>query len=231
MGGEAFWIPAAIAAAGGGVQYMNQSNAQNKENNALIEGISRQNNTQSEALSKVRDATQKIAGSSPQQVQAQQTGDYVKQLRANYAGSKQPGVSSSLAPIAGGSGRYNANVADAMHDTENYGTDTATQMGGIDAAVRQRQNEALDAQTLSTQLGGLGLKSQGENFVDQLRARAAGVQNPWLDIFGKAMQAGGIAAAGGSFGGAAGKGASVKTAFNAPATSGGGVYSAAKALA
>ena len=117
------------------------------------------------------------------------------QLRKNAAGSGSTGASSALAPVAGGSSRYQADTAKAQTDSQNYGTDLATQMGGIDAAVRQRQNEGLSTATLATGLNRLGAQSQTTNFVDQLRAAIAGQPNPWVTLGTSLLKNGASAAA------------------------------------
>lgn len=103
----------------------------------------------------------------------------MSQLRKNAAGASQPGASSALAPAAGASSRYGADVGKSQAAVSGFGNDMAGEMGQIDAAVRQRQNEGLAQQTLGTDLNTLGAQSYTKNFVDQLRAQAAGVPSAW----------------------------------------------------
>ncbi len=182
MGTEEFWVPAVLAAASAGGQYVNTRNAQNRENNATIAGIKDQQDIQSQGVAAARALTDKISRDNPNQIASKATGDYVSQLRRNAAGSTQPGASSALAPVAGGSARYNAGKDASQSTVENYGNTYAGEMGNLDAATRLRQNEGLDMQDLGTSLNTLGAKSATTGFVDQLRAAAAGQPNPWVTL-------------------------------------------------
>lgn len=195
MGTEAFWVPAAIAAVGAGTQYVNQDKAAKRSTAAQTQAIINQGEKRQEANAQVRGLTQAIAGNSPQQQAAKSTGEYVSQLRKNAAGSTQGGSTkdgnqtfgqstSALPSAAGASSRYASGVADSQREVENYGNEYASNLGELDAATRQRQNEGLGMQTLGTNLNTIGLASYGQNFVDQLRAQAQGQANPWVSLMG-----------------------------------------------
>jgi len=202
MGTEAFWIPAAVAALGTGAQYANQSAAASRQDTAQAQAIADQEKIRQQAVSAAADTTQKIAQSDPTQIQQKATGDYVSQLRKNAAAAMQPGSgNSSLAPTPGASSRYGADVAKSAQTVQDYGDTTATQMGNIDAATRQRTNEGLAMQDLQTKLNTLGAQSYGTNFVDQLRAQTAGQANPWVSLVSGMLKNGGLAAASGGLGG------------------------------
>jgi hypothetical protein len=53
-------------------------------------------------------------------------------------------------------------------------------MANINAPVLQRQQEGIGMQDYATGLNLLGGQSQSENFVNQLRAEAAGQANPYV---------------------------------------------------
>ena len=182
MGTEAFWVPAALAAVSAGGQYVNQKNAASRQDQGEAQAIRDQQQIQTEAAGKASALTKQIATNTPTQIANQATGDYVSNLRKNAAGGSQPGASSALAPAAGGSARYNKDVGTSQAAVGGYGNDLAGTMGQIDAAVRQRQNEGLAQQTLGTNLNTLGAQSYTKNFVDQLRAQASGVANPWVGL-------------------------------------------------
>lgn len=179
MGTEAFWIPAALAAVSAGGQYVNTKNAASRQDAGEAQSIRDQQQIQQEAAGKASALTKQIATNSPNQIAAKATGDYVSQLRKNAAGASQPGAGSALAPAVGASSRYGADVAKSQQTVGDYGNNMAGEMGQIDAAVRQRQNEGLAQQTLGTDLNTLGAQSYTKNFVDQLRAQAAGVPSAW----------------------------------------------------
>lgn len=193
MGTEEFWVPAVLAAVGTGASYVNQQQANSKQQAGEVSAIQNQEALSQKANAETNALTQQIAKNTPQQIAAKETGNYVQQLRANAAGSTLGGSttgggqsfgasSSSLAPSVGGSSRYNSDKASAQTEVENYGNTYANEMGAIDAATRMRTNEGLAMGTLGTQLNSLQGQSYGQNFVDQLRAQVAGQGNPWLSL-------------------------------------------------
>jgi len=198
MGTEEFWIPAAIAALGTGVQAVNTSQARSRENAGEVQNILDQQKLQSKANSQVKQLTQKIGQNTPDQLAKQATGAYVDVLRKNAAGTQKGGPSSvdnlfgaptsSLSPTSAGSSRYKAGTAASQNEVGDYGNTLATEMGNIDAATRQRQNEALDMGGLSTNLNLLGAESYTKNFSDRLAASAAGQTSPWASLLGSVLQ-------------------------------------------
>lgn len=188
MGTEEFWIPAVIAAAGAGAQSINTANANKRQQTAEVQAIDNQNQYRNTANSQVKDLTAQIGKNNPNQIAAKETGDFVNTLRKNQQGSNT--ASSALAPVAGASSRYGTDVANASKATQAYGQSNAQDLGAMDAAVRQRQNEALAQNTLGTNLNLLGANSQSRGFVDQLRAQTAGQANPWVGLFSNMLQKG-----------------------------------------
>lgn len=204
MGTEAFWIPAAIAAAGAVGSGVNQMNANKRASNTEAQSIANQAQFREQANSQVKNLTNQITQSNPQQIANKETSDFVNTLRKNAAGSAQPGATSAsdtnfgapvsaLPPASGASSRYKSDTATSQKETQQYGTTEAGQMSAIDSAIRQRQNEGLALNTLGTNLNTLGAESYTKNFVDQLRAQAAGQANPWAGMFGNILQKGAMA--------------------------------------
>lgn len=200
MGTEEFWIPAVMAAVGGGAEAVNQKNANNRAQESETKNIIDQGKLEGQASAGARQLTAQIAQDNPAQIQGKATGDYVAQLRKNAAGGasgtgnakNQFGMpTSSLAPAVGANPRYAGAVADSQSQVGSYGNTLADEMGGIDAAVRQRQNEGLDMSTYATGLQGLNQQSFGTNFVNQLRTQAAGQANPWVSLGAGLLAAGG----------------------------------------
>jgi hypothetical protein len=192
MGTEEFWVPAVLAAVGTGASYVNQQQANERQNESEVQAIQNQQAITDKANQATRALTQQIAKNNPQSIAGKATGDYVAQLRKNAAGSTQGGSTtggaqtfgqstSSLAPVSASS-RYAKDTAAAQQEVQDYGDTYAKELGDIDAATRMRQNEGLSMQTLGTQLNTLGAQSYGQNFVDQLRAQAAGQTNPWISL-------------------------------------------------
>lgn len=201
MGTEAFWVPAAVAALGSGAQYVNQKQASQRQNDAQIEAIQHAQALEGTARAQTNQLTQQIARNTPTQIANKATGEYVDQLRKGAAGSTQGGSTtdgtqtsgqstSALAPAVGASSRYKEDAANSQKEVANYGNTYAQEMGNLDAATRQRQNEALGMQTLGTNFNTLGAQSYSTNFVDQLRAQAAGQANPWVALMGNLLKNG-----------------------------------------
>jgi hypothetical protein len=201
-GTEEFWVPAVVAALGSGAQAINSSNANKRAQNSEVQSIDDQNQFRTAATDQVKNLTNQITQNSPNQIAQQETGNFVKTLRQNAAGSAAPGATansadtnfgapvSAMPPAAGASARYKSDAAGAQQQTQAYGNTYASEIGQIDAAVRQRQNEGLAMQTLGTNLNTLGAESYTKNFVDQLRAQSAGQANPWVGLFSGMLQKG-----------------------------------------
>ena len=196
-GTEEFWVPAALSALSAGAQYANQSQANSRQQGAEVQNIEQQEALQQKANSQVNQLTQQIGKNSPQTLADELTGQFVQNLRKNAVGAQTSsgttgspvnfGASTSALPSSvGGSSRYNADVANGRSQAESYGNEEAGLMGQIGAAPLQRQQEGLSMQTLGTNLNTLGAQSYTENFVNQLRSQAAGVQSPWLTLLGSA---------------------------------------------
>lgn len=201
MGTEEFWVPAVIAAVGAAGQGVNQMNANKRASNAEVQSIDDQQQYRQQANDQVKNLTDQIAKNSPQQLANKETAQFVQTLRKNEAGSANPNASgsndtnfgapvSAMPPAAGASSRYKSDAASAQKQTQDYGNTYAQEIGNIDAATRQRQNEGLAMNTLGTNLNTLGAESYTKNFVDQLRSQAAGQANPWVGLFSNMLQKG-----------------------------------------
>lgn len=193
-GTEEFWVPALLAAAGTGANYVNTQNANSRMQAGEVQTIADEQKLQQQGNSQVKALTNQIATNTPSQLAAQATGKYVDVLRQNAAGTQKGGGSgasvlfgqptSSLPTTINAGSRYKADAAASQNETSAYGNDLASEMGQIDAATRQRQNEGLAMNTLGTNLNLLGAQSYTQNFADQLRTQASGQGSPWLSLLG-----------------------------------------------
>jgi len=194
MGTEEFWVPAVLAAVSAAGQGVNQMQANKRASNAETQSIADQDTLREQANSQVKNLTQQISQNSPAQQAQQATSNFVNTLRKNEAGSEQSNATgtgdtnfgapvSALPSVNGASSRYKTGAANAQQQTQQYGNTNASEMGAVDGAVLQRQNEGLAMQTLGTNLNGLAQQSYMKNFVDQLRAQTAGQANPWASLF------------------------------------------------
>lgn len=190
--GPAFLAPALISAIGTGAQYENQRAANNRQQSAEVQSLNDQQAIRDKAMGTVNKLTSQIAASSPSQISSKATGDYVANLRKNAGATAgaQGGSTSSLAPAVAGDQRYNADVANSSQQVQNYGNTNAQEMGQIDAATRQRQDEGLAMGTANTTLQGLNAQSGAQGFVDQLKASVAGQPNPYLSLFSGLLKGG-----------------------------------------
>lgn len=186
MGSEAFWVPAVIAAVSSGAQYANQRQAQKRQEAVQIENIRDQEQLRQKAASQARALTEQIGRNKPDQLEAKSTGEYVQQLRKN-AGGKDTSV---FGATAGASSRFQADSSRTKGEAASEAGEYAGTLSKIDAAVRQRQNEGQAMNTLSTNLSTIGAESWARNFVNQLRAQAAGVANPWVALGAGMINAG-----------------------------------------
>lgn len=201
MGTEEFWVPAVLAAAGAGANYVNTSKANSRQQAGEVQSIIDQQKLQGQGNAQVKALTNQIAADTPAQLAAKSTGDFVSTLRKNAAGTGSGGSggasvlfgapTSSLPTDINASSRYKAGTAGAQTQTQQYGNDLATTMGGINGATLERQNEGLAQNTLGTNLNLLGGQSYTQNFADQLRAQASGQANPWLTLLGGALSGAG----------------------------------------
>jgi hypothetical protein len=193
MGTEEFWVPAVLALASAGTQYANTSAANSRQDSAEAQSIADQQAIREKGNQQVQQTVKQVAGDNPQALAAQAQSKYIQTLRQNAAGSTQGGSTtnpalfgastSALPPGTVGSKAYKADTANSQQQVQSYGNTEATEMGDLDAAVRERQNEGLQLQTLNTGLNTLGAESYGTNFVDQLRAQTQGQLNPWASLF------------------------------------------------
>lgn len=185
MGTEEFWVPALISAVGTAAQAVNTRSANNRQDASETQAIIDQQALQSKGAGAASKLTRQVQADNPDQIAAKSTGDYVAALRKNASSQALDGggSTSSLAPVSGADPRYGAAVAASDKSVQDYGNTYAGDMGNIDAAIRQRQNEGNAMGTLGTVLNGLNAQSNSTNFVDQLRSQVAGQANPWVSLF------------------------------------------------
>jgi hypothetical protein len=191
VGTEAFWVPLVLSAVGTGAEAVNQRNANNRAQGVETQNIIQQQQLENEANVGAKNLTRQIANSSPAAVANKQEGAFVQNLRQNEAGASAGGSTTNDNDLFGqstsglpsstvGSSRFKQDNATAQTQVNQYGSDLAKTMSNINAPVIQRQEEGLGMQDYATGLNLLQGQSQGENFVNQLRAEAAGQANPYV---------------------------------------------------
>lgn len=184
--------------AGSALQYFNGKAANDRAQSVEGGAAQTQQGYRTAALSDVNAQANKIATSNPNS--AAENGQFVAQLRKNVGGAgNQNGnaptnfgaPTSALGPVPGANSRYNADSKAAAGQVQKYGDTNAGEMSAIDSAVNQRKNEALQMQTLNTTINGINQQSYAQNLVDQMRARAAGTPNPWVNLAGQVLKGAG----------------------------------------
>lgn len=192
MGTEEFWVPALVSAVGTAAQAVNTRNANNRQDAAETQALLDQQKLQSAGAGAASKLTRQVQADSPTQIAAKSTGDYVAALRKNAAAQALAGGGpvSSLSSVSAADPRYGDAVAAGTKSTQSYGNTYAGEMGNIDAAIRQRQNEGNAMGTVGTVINGLNAQSNSTNYVDQLRAQVAGQTSPLLSLFSGVLKNG-----------------------------------------
>lgn len=199
MGTEAFWIPAALTALSAGGSAYNTISSNNRAQKAQIAGLDQQTALRQKAAGAVSKTIQNTAQSNPNALAAKSTGDFINQLRTN---SQATNPTLSGTPLGAGNTdpRYAKAMASASSTLGAYQAKQADDLGEMNGAVRQRQQEGLAQSTLGTQLGLYGAQSGADSFLTQLRAASAGQQNPWISL-GAGVAQGAAGGAAGALGG------------------------------
>lgn len=180
MGTEEFWIPAAIAAAGAGVQQVDQHRTAQQQDEQAAQGIRIQGADQQKADAQVGQNIQKLQQSSPETARANAANAFLSQLRRNSA------VATGSGAVTGGSSRYRADLNTSGKDVADYGASVADTQSRIMAPELQRQQEGQNAQQLASNLSEIGRQSSADQFLSQLRMRGL-TGNPWLQAGGSIL--------------------------------------------
>lgn len=191
-------LPLVALAVGTGVQTYNARQTAKKQDQALAEGIRKQAGEQRRADQRVSEAIGQIEGSSPT--------DAIRAARQGYQTAIQgtEGMARAGQAVSGLSDEYDAASRDATRTASGNVSNIADLLSRIDAPLSQRQAEGFLASDLSTDLGVIRRRAQGQDQLARLRASQIR-NNPWVDAFAGALQ--GYGASGGNFGMGGGTGA------------------------
>lgn len=182
-------------AAAAGAQAYNTNQTARRQDSAAAGAIRSQSRLQREADARVNDEVQNLEGSTAEDERAQRLNEYMGALRAgdaNLTAGLTPGV---------GSEAFREDSAAAADSVRGGAGRTAGLMSRIDAAGMQRQGEGFGYGRLATDIGLIGRRSQGQEFMDSLRMRSI-QRNPWIDAGAQVLQgaAGGMGGMGGGGG-------------------------------
>lgn len=193
----------ALLLASAAANHYNNEQVAKKQDNILAGQIKQQGVRQAEADQAISEALRERTQSTGEQDRASAASQYLDQVRAAQANATQ-----GLGQRGAVSSAYQQSANDAALGIGDYADKTANLMARIDAPMQQRQREAMAADQLQSNLGLIGRKSAGDDYLAQLRLRSVR-PNPWLSaaasLMGGAAQgvAGRAAAAGGGMSGAA----------------------------
>lgn len=201
MGTEAIWIPLAMTALGAGVNYNEQRKTAKRHDNILAGQIQQNSARQAEADRAVSDTLRTAATSSGEDSRQGAAAQYLDQVRAAQAGATR-----GLGQVGAVSGAYQQAANDAALGVGDYASQTANLMARIDAPAQQRQQEAQSSDRLRSNLGLIGRKAAGDDYLAQLRLRNVR-PNPWAGVAAQLMS--------GAAQGMAGRASGATTATNA----------------
>lgn len=203
MGAEAAWVPLVVSAIGAGATAYNTYRTGKDQDRQLALGIQQQQARQREADALVRAQLEKTGQSNPDAERSAAMQDYLAQIRR-----AQGQAEGGLGVMGNISGRYGEDATAAGQAIEDYATGTADIFSRIDAPIRQREREGLEFSRLGSDIGTIGMLSDSDRYLMELRMRRAAQRNPWLDAFGQAAMGYGLGMAG-NVGSAAGAGSSM----------------------
>lgn len=198
----------ALAALAAGATTVNTQQTAKRADREAAAGIRQQSNIQRDADARLRAEIGEIGKSDPEAERKESRDQFLQQLQRSRAQ-----IDSSTADVSGASDEFRSDVDENAIKTQQLGRRVSDLLSRIDAPGLQRRGEAERFGRFATDLGGLGRRSSGENFLTQLRLRNVR-RNPFLDAF---------ASFGGSFAGAQADASGGATALPAPNVTGSNV--------
>lgn len=178
-----------LAAASAGAQYYNTQNTAKKQDNQLADQIRNQSKYQREADAKVSAEVANLKGSTSASEKTQAMQAYMDNLVRN-----RNKLQTGLTPEAVGSAAFGADKLASAAAVDARAANTANLMARMDAPTMQRQGEGFGFGQLASDLGLVGRKASGDNYLDELRLRGIR-RNAGLDLAASLMGAGAGAAA------------------------------------
>jgi hypothetical protein len=189
MGAEAAWVPAVISAVGAGVSAKSQDDALKRQDREVARGIAARSAMQREAGSRVNQQISEIAKSNPDAERKAANDEFMAALR----NAKVADGSLDIGGPAGASDRFTADVGQAREGAVGEGRALSGQLAAIDAPGRQRAREATGFTNAAVDLSRIESRTDGEDFLSQLRAAQAGRVNPLASGVGQGLSAFGSA--------------------------------------
>jgi hypothetical protein len=180
-----------VSAVGTGAQAIDQGSALRKRDQEVSAGIARQSALQREAGSRVNKTIQDVTKSNPDEARQAAQKDFMTALQKAKLTQGGAGL---VTPAGAVSGRFATDVGSARTAAGTEATDLAGNLATIDAPTFQRLKEGQDVASTASDLGLIAGRSQGEDFLAQLRASQQR-PNPWIQGAGQGLTAFGSALA------------------------------------
>jgi hypothetical protein len=204
MGTEAFWIPAALAAAGTGVDMYNTKRTTDRRDDIALAGLKKQGVHQRNADARITQELDAMEASSPEDERKASLDQYLTQLRSARATAQGP-------QGGPGGGRFKEDSRTAKAGIDNFGQRVAGTVSRIGAAGKQRQGERVSAGRMAADVGGIGRNASGDAAVNRMKIDSVQL-DPWLQGLGAVLKAAGMAYGVSGMGGAAGANATAGSA-------------------
>jgi hypothetical protein len=174
-----------ITAVGTGAQAIDQGSALRERDQEVAAGIARQSALQREAGGRVNKTIQDVTKSNPDAERQAAQNDFMTALKK----AKLTQGGAGLATPAGAvSSRFATDVGSARTAAGTEAADLAGTTASIDAPMFQRLKEGQDVASAASDLGLIANRSQGEDFLTQLRASQQR-PNPWIQGAGQGLTA------------------------------------------
>lgn len=213
--GAEFIVPLALGVGGAGLNYYNGQQTEKRQENELARQIQQRSRLQDQADQSINKLLAQRAVSDSEPERESTASQYLDRVRM-----AQGAATSGLGQRGAVSDAYQQSAQDAALGIGSYGDAAANLMARVDAPMLQRDRESVENAQLGSDLGRLSRKSQGQDYLSQLRLQGIR-RNPWLDAASQGLSGAAMATAGsmGSQGGAgsmANFGSEAGTWFNNP---------------
>lgn len=177
-------VPLILSAAGTGVGAYEQNRALKRQDQEAARGIQTQARLSREADARVRQQIADTNGANSQADAQSVEGKLLDAVRRNRTAQPAEAIGT------GGSDRYAQDVTNSNAAGKTDIAQLITNLSRIDAPQLQRQREASGLSRTATDLGLIGLRSQGQDFLTRLRAGSI-QPNPWVTGLGSLAQGAG----------------------------------------
>lgn len=202
-------IPLILTAVSTAATVYNQRQTAKRQDNQLASQLRAQAQKQKEADAKTAQLVAQRANSTDADEKAGALAQYTQALQQKQAQAAQP-----LATVGAISDAYKQAGSDAALGIANYAGNRANLTASMDAPLLQRQNDAYDENRYKTDIGLIGRRSSGDDYLAQMKLRSI-QPNPWINAGAQLLQ-GYASSMGGGGGSSMGGGGTSNVAADSP---------------